>query len=101
MWRKLRGGVEILRDKHGDVKDALVEKTLDGQLPIQSFLDQGVFHVTVLVAEYFDPTAQLPPHTILINAIGDADLCAEALNAATRIVAQTTARIVNRPQAVK
>jgi hypothetical protein len=42
----------------------------------------------------------LPPHQLIFNAIGDADLCEPALDAAVRLVARTTAPLINDPRAV-
>jgi glutathione synthase/RimK-type ligase-like ATP-grasp enzyme len=42
----------------------------------------------------------LPPHQVVFNAIGDADLDAPALAAAQSIVALTTAPVINPPSAV-
>ena len=37
---------------------------------------------------------------MLVNAIGDADLCSVALNAAMEIVARTAVPVINAPSAV-
>ncbi|TAK99381.1 MAG: tetratricopeptide repeat protein [Rhodospirillaceae bacterium] len=71
-----------------------------GNLPIRHLLDDRVFHVTVIVAEFFDLASPLPPHQLFINAVGDADLCAEALDAAFQIIALSAAPIINHPRAV-
>ena len=42
----------------------------------------------------------LPPHRLIFNAIGDADLCQPALKAAARLVARTSAPVINDPRAV-
>jgi glutathione synthase/RimK-type ligase-like ATP-grasp enzyme len=42
----------------------------------------------------------LPPHQLVINTIGDADLCRTALEAAIKIAAKTTARVINQPSNV-
>jgi glutathione synthase/RimK-type ligase-like ATP-grasp enzyme len=43
----------------------------------------------------------LPPHDLVFNAIGDADLCASALGAAEAVLARTIAPVINRPIAVR
>ena len=53
-----------------------------GNIPVQSLLDDRYFRTTVLVTEYYDPKVPLPPHDIVFNSIGDADLCREGLEAA-------------------
>ena len=46
------------------------------------------------------PRLALPPHQLIFNAIGDADLCAPALKAAARLTARTTVPVINDPRAV-
>jgi glutathione synthase/RimK-type ligase-like ATP-grasp enzyme len=71
-----------------------------GNIPTAAFLDDRVFLTSVIVADYVDPQAPLPPHHLIFNAIGDADLCRPALEAAIRLLARTTAPVVNDPRAV-
>ena len=47
-----------------------------GNIPTAALLDDCVFLTSVVVADYLDPSAALPPHQLIFNAIGDADLCA-------------------------
>ena len=71
-----------------------------GNIPTASFLDDGVFLTSVIVTDYLDPAAPLPPHQLVFNAIGDADLCEPALEAAIRLIARTAAPVINDPKAV-
>ncbi len=71
-----------------------------GDIPTTSFLDDRVFASSVVFADYFDPAAELPPHRLVFNAIGDADLCRTALEAAAALVARSGAPVINRPAAV-
>lgn len=71
-----------------------------GNIPTQYFLDERVFAVTVLYAEYYKPELPLPPHCLVFNAIGDADLCPAALAAAAEITARTHAPVINLPSRV-
>ncbi len=71
-----------------------------GNAPFQALLDPEVFLVTVIVAEFFDGARPLPPHRLVVNAIGDADLCAEALRSACGIIARSQAPVLNAPAAV-
>jgi len=43
----------------------------------------------------------LPPHALVVNAIGDADLCDEALRRAEAIVARCSAPVINPPALVR
>ncbi len=71
-----------------------------GNIPTASFLDDRVFLTSVIVADYFDPAGPLPPHQLVFNAIGDADLCQPALEAAARLMTRTRAPVINDPRAV-
>jgi tetratricopeptide (TPR) repeat protein/glutathione synthase/RimK-type ligase-like ATP-grasp enzyme len=71
-----------------------------GNIPTASFLDDCVFLTSVIVTDYLDPKLPLPPHQLIFNAIGDADLCEPALEAAVRLLARTNAPVINDPRAV-
>jgi glutathione synthase/RimK-type ligase-like ATP-grasp enzyme len=71
-----------------------------GNIPTAAFLDDRTFLTTVIVTDYLDPHAPLPPHQLIFNAIGDADLCGPALEAAARLIARTQAPVINDPRAV-
>ncbi len=71
-----------------------------GNIPVHALLDDRCFRTTVLVTEYYDPKLPLPPHDIVFNSIGDADLCREALEAARGILARTSRPVINHPARV-
>jgi glutathione synthase/RimK-type ligase-like ATP-grasp enzyme len=71
-----------------------------GNIPTAAVLDDCTFLTSVIVADYLDPRATLPPHQLIFNAIGDADLCEPALEAAAALIARTTAPVINNPRAV-
>lgn len=71
-----------------------------GNIPTAPFLDDCIFLTSVVVTDYLDPMAPLPPHQLIFNAIGDADLCEPALEAAVRLIARTSAPVINDPRAV-
>ncbi len=71
-----------------------------GNLPWLELVDNRVFAITTLATEFFDPSQPLPPHRLILNAIGDADGCPAALRAATTLLAKTTAPVINPPSAV-
>jgi glutathione synthase/RimK-type ligase-like ATP-grasp enzyme len=54
----------------------------------------------VLYAEYHKPDFPLPPHALIFNAIGDADLCSAALAAAEQVVTRSKAAVINPPARV-
>jgi hypothetical protein len=78
----------------------LLVSAVGGNIPIATLLDDTVFATTVMVAEYADPAAPLPPHDLVFNAIGDADLCRPGLEAACRLLAATGRPVINLPQNV-
>ncbi len=79
----------------------LLVAAIGGNVPTQHWIDDRVFAVTALYADFYDPTACLPPHALIVNAIGDADLCRTALANAGQIVASSTAPLINPPGKVQ
>jgi len=71
-----------------------------GNIPSGLFLDDTRFLTTVVVADHYDPATPLPPHRLIFNAIGDADLCEPALEAAMRIADGAQVPVINDPGAV-
>ena len=57
-----------------------------GNIPTAAVLDDCTFLTSVIVTDYLDPEAALPPHQLIFNTIGDADLCQPALEAAAALV---------------
>ena len=82
------------------VRVLLLISAMGGNTPTASLLDDNVFATTVLVADYYDAKVQLPPHDIVFNGIGDADICGDSLAAATVILAHTSRPVINHPSAV-
>ncbi len=71
-----------------------------GDLPFHKLLDFGVFMVTTLAVEFHDPSVPLPPHHLIFNAIGDADLSGTALTAAAKVLERITSPVINPPSSV-
>jgi glutathione synthase/RimK-type ligase-like ATP-grasp enzyme len=71
-----------------------------GNIPADCFLDDRTFLTTVVVADYYDVSAALPDHQLIFNAIGDADLCKPALEAAAKLIACSRAPVINQPSVV-
>ena len=78
----------------------LLVSAAGGNIPVRSILDNRKFRTTLLVAEYADPAVALPPHDLVFNSIGDADLCREGLEVAEAIVGRTDRPVINHPRAV-
>jgi len=79
----------------------LLVSALGGNIPTGSILDDRCFQTTVLVTEYFDHKAALPPHDVIFNGIGDADLCGEGLDAALALLKRTDRPVINHPAQVR
>jgi len=79
----------------------LLVSSTGGNTPIEKLLDDRIFETYVVVADFYDARIPLPPHQFIVNGIGDSDLAAEALDAATSLLAFTSAPILNAPAAVR
>ena len=75
--------------------------TRGGNVRLRRFLDNRIFHTTIVVPEFFDVKTALPPHQLVVNAIGDAEGAAAALETVDVVLALTTAPVVNSPPAVR
>lgn len=82
------------------VRVLLVVSAAGGNTPTASLLDENIFQTSVLVAEYYDGKVPLPPHDLVFNGIGDADACAEGLEAAQAVAARTRRPVINDPRSV-
>ena len=78
----------------------LIVSAQGGNIPTRALIDDTVFAATALYAEGHDPARPLPPHAVIFNAIGDADLCADALANAAAVTARSAAPVINTPAAV-
>jgi hypothetical protein len=72
-----------------------------GNIPTGLWIDDRRFTVHALYADYADPALDLPPHDLVVNAIGDADLCALALERAERLLVRSQAPVINPPARVR
>jgi hypothetical protein len=103
-WRQaLAGGAlapQPFRGPGAGVPVLLLVSAKGGNIPTRALLDDTVFAVTALYAEHHDRAQPLPSHVVIFNAIGDADLCGEALQNAAAVVAASTAPSINPPALV-
>jgi hypothetical protein len=72
-----------------------------GNVPSQLWITHRHFAVTAIYAEFYDPATPLPPHALVVNLIGDADLCTQALQRAQDIVSRSNAPLLNPPARVR
>jgi glutamate/tyrosine decarboxylase-like PLP-dependent enzyme/lipoprotein NlpI len=88
------------RGERPPVSLLLLSGTAGGNVPIRHFLDDQIFQTSIVFVEFLDAAVPLPPHRIVFNAIGDPDMEAPALVSARRVLALTTAPVLNPPAAV-
>ena len=104
-WEKgFRGHAVVTRPYRGaevGVPLLLLVSVRGGNIPTQNWINDRVFFVTVIYAEFHDPDRPLPPHVLIVNAVGDADLCDAALAGAERIIARSSAPVINSPAKVR
>ena len=72
-----------------------------GNIPTQLWIDDRRFTIHALYADFVDFDLKLPRHELVVNAIGDADLCAGALERAEKILTRSGAPLINRPACVR
>ena len=104
-WRKGFVGHAVVRRRYRGsgtgVPLLLLVSAVGGNVPTGHWIDDRIYAVTAIYADFFDPADTLPPHTVVVNAIGDADLCADAMAGAERIVACLQAPVINPPDRVR
>jgi glutathione synthase/RimK-type ligase-like ATP-grasp enzyme len=71
-----------------------------GNVPTLGYFDNGVFALASLTIEYADAATPLPPHDVIFNAVGEADLCADQLAKAAALLDGTDVPVINHPTAV-
>jgi hypothetical protein len=71
-----------------------------GAVPIWHHLDDHVFATTVVFVDFYEVERPLPPHDLVMNAIGDADCCKTSLDAAAVLLRQSRAPLINSPSRV-
>jgi hypothetical protein len=88
------------RGDQAPIRILLLVSGAGGNTPMTSFLDDHVFETHVVVADYYDPKTPLPPHDVVFNGIGDADICSDGLEAACTLIKRTQRPVINHPLAV-
>ncbi len=79
----------------------LLVSARNGNMRTETWINDRRFALTAIFAEFFDPSQPLPPHQLVVNAIGDADLCEPALRRAEEMVGRTAAPVINHPARVR
>jgi glutathione synthase/RimK-type ligase-like ATP-grasp enzyme len=79
----------------------LIVSAKGGNIPTNVILDDRIFAVTAVYAEYFDSADALPDHDVVFNAVGDADLCGDVLDAVSKITARSSVPVINPPYLIR
>jgi hypothetical protein len=72
-----------------------------GNIPTDLWINDRRFTIHALYPEFYDPRVALPRHALVVNAIGDADLCAAALSRCQDVLAHSRAPVINQPMRVQ
>jgi glutathione synthase/RimK-type ligase-like ATP-grasp enzyme len=103
-WRKGFDGHAVVTKPYRGTSRAipvlLLVSAYGGNVRTQQWINDRQFAVAAIFAEFYDAARPLPAHDLVVNAIGDAELCAEAIVRAQEIVAATSAPVINAPELV-
>ena len=104
-WQRGFAGHAMVKQRHRGPDAAIPALMLvsikPGNIPARQILDDRTFDTTALYAEFYDAAQPLPPHAVVFNAIGDADLCPLGLRRAEQLLERTTAPVINAPARVR
>ena len=93
--------LSTFRGERDPVPVLLLWSAVDGNVPVKPFLDERVFQWSTLFVESYLEGMPLPPHAVVFNAVGNADLPIRALERAESIARATHAPVVNQPARVR
>jgi hypothetical protein len=104
-WQKGFVGHAVVRRRYrgpgSGVPLLLLVAAVGGNVPTQQWIDDRIFAVIAVYADFHDLSEDLPPYAVMVNAIGDADLCGSALANAERIAARSSSPVINPPAMVR
>jgi len=104
-WREaFRGAGPALsayRGSNEPVRVLLLWSAVDGNIPLRPALDECIFQWATLFVESYCDGMTLPPHDVVLNAVGNPDLQTSALKMAQHIVRASSAAVVNHPSRVQ
>ncbi len=72
-----------------------------GNIPTDLWINDRRFTIHAIYPEFYDPRVAVPKHALVVNVIGDADLCSVALSRCEALLAESRAPIINRPARVQ
>lgn len=85
----------------GATRILLISSAIGGNVPILPILDDPRFLRAEIFVEGYVPSIPLPRDVLILNAIGDADRCAAALERAEQLIADLGGPVVNPPDRVR
>jgi tetratricopeptide (TPR) repeat protein len=98
-WHRGFAGHALVRQRYrgrgAAIPVLLLVSVKPGNIPTRQILDDRTFQATALYAEFYDTAQPLPPHALVFNAIGDADLCQAGLRRAQALLERTAAPVIN------
>jgi len=104
-WHEaFRGGgpaISTYRGSEEPVRVLLLRSAVDGNVPLKAVLDDRIFVWITLFVESFQEGMILPPHAVVFNLVGNADLRTRALDKAEAVLHATTAPVINHPARVR
>jgi hypothetical protein len=100
-FRDAGPAVSVYRGSNEPVRVLLLWSAVDGNVPLKPVLDDGIFQWLTFFVESYGEHMTLPPHDVVLNAVGNPDLPTRALQMAGRIVRTSTAAVVNHPSRVQ
>ncbi len=104
-WKKGYSGHAVVSKPYRGTGTAvpllLLVSARGGNIPTQLWLNDRLFAITAIFAEFHQPDTPVPPHALVVNAISDADLCDAALAHAEEIAARSTVPVINAPARVR
>lgn len=104
-WQKGFSGRAIVtkpyRGRDRGIDLLLLVSARGGNVPTDLWINDRLFAINAVYAEFHDPRVPLPAHSLVVNAIGDADLCASALSRCEALLARSAAPVINRPRQVE
>jgi hypothetical protein len=103
LQRAFSGGASVTqpyRGKGQGVALLVLVSARGGNIPVRHWISDREFAVTALYVEFWPDGAPLPPHALIVNAIGDAERCAAALARAAALTSASAAPVINSPSQV-
>lgn len=75
--------------------------TAGGNIRTEAMLSSRIFKKYLVATEFYEAGTDLPPHQLVVNAIGDADVASSALAGAEIVLRHTNAPVINPPNVIR